>query len=732
MLSINEQKRIESVVEILEIINHPIEDILSSAKDFLSPSLEIVSLYLKCYTTYSEDEIYELEKCLSEVISIRKILNDDLKKLWFNFDINWLYEWLKNFYTFLWESKHYITSSHYVDIINWNQETEKGGYGLKEMSQGVLNAIQIEINEMKLHSTIEELISQLRSDINNWKENINLNGIIDRLNHTFKSCNLYYGERRSETHEILFIKNDEFLALPSLEKTLYELTIRKWEQSSSLRIHHKLRILFQLLSFISYESESFYTKMNDAKPSAEIFKKLEEDKILYWSKWAYLRFLKSFLASQKALTKKLEIQSKIKSVIKIKESLPEIDNLDEDNIEDVYQGIYNDLSYRNIKGFNFNLLPSMEIDIKLYKSWKNWENINNKIENLYNECVEYFDQENAKDDNGRNKLPKEIEWIMVRSSAVNSEDNKKTSGAGIYESFWDIQSLEHFKEAVVKIFESVDSKKAIAHRKEYWIKEEFMGLVIMPYINSDSPDCLWYVNTSRVGKPHLLDIKDGKWRTITLEKDLIPADLDEMHLSRYVSTLQNIDLDESTGFRISNSGFSKNMELIYFMEKFLKIPLQFEFVSTNDRTSWYGSKDWEVYIVQMRPLNYSDISTKIPTFPSENHIHEWRSVIPWDIIVDYDELKITSSSHQATIRRAMSDSSSLDIISRDLYKAVIIYDWFSTETWHIETLCTEKGIICITNDPTKEDYSEENLWKYKKLRIVSDWEIARVYPIEEY
>jgi phosphoenolpyruvate synthase/pyruvate phosphate dikinase len=63
---------------------------------------------------------------------------------------------------------------------------------------------------------------------------------------------------------------------------------------------------------------------------------------------------------------------------------------------------------------------------------------------------------------------------MVRSSAVYSEDSEKTSGAGIYESVGDIQSLDDFKKAVQSVFESVESEKAKAHRKMFNISEEYM------------------------------------------------------------------------------------------------------------------------------------------------------------------------------------------------------------------------------------------------------------------
>jgi len=71
--------------------------------------------------------------------------------------------------------------------------------------------------------------------------------------------------------------------------------------------------------------------------------------------------------------------------------------------------------------------------------------------------------------------------VMVRSSALISEDNNKFSGAGIYDSF-EISSKnlspQSILNAVLKIYSSVDSERAVQYRKSNGLDDERMEVVV--------------------------------------------------------------------------------------------------------------------------------------------------------------------------------------------------------------------------------------------------------------
>ncbi|MCL4416805.1 MAG: hypothetical protein M1365_08935 [Actinobacteria bacterium] len=117
--------------------------------------------------------------------------------------------------------------------------------------------------------------------------------------------------------------------------------------------------------------------------------------------------------------------------------------------------------------------------------------------------------------------------IMVRSSAVFSEDGDKVTGAGIYDSteLSGYSTFEEFKEAVVGVYQSTEASKAQAYRRQNGIlQEEQMGIIIQRYISSDyhysgwdSKGCL---NSTLAGVPELMEVTTGTSRNLLNRQQL--------------------------------------------------------------------------------------------------------------------------------------------------------------------------------------------------------------------
>lgn len=147
-----------------------------------------------------------------------------------------------------------------------------------------------------------------------------------------------------------------------------------------------------------------------------------------------------------------------------------------------FQGTHYDNIVKNISIPRFEL-----ISIALYKKWKNGEDISESLMDVY----ELF----------KGKA------MMVRSSAVYSEDGENMTGAGIYVSvpLKEDATFDEFKTAVEKVYKSCDSKKAGKYRREHGIEtEERMGIVVQE--KSEYPDP-GYVNSTRPRTNDIIDIK---------------------------------------------------------------------------------------------------------------------------------------------------------------------------------------------------------------------------------
>ncbi len=80
------------------------------------------------------------------------------------------------------------------------------------------------------------------------------------------------------------------------------------------------------------------------------------------------------------------------------------------------------------------------------------------------------------------QLVEQDQLIVVRSSAVKSEDNETSTGAGVYASVAvDPHDVSAFRQAIETVYGSARSDTALAYQKAHGVSDEKMGLILQAY-----------------------------------------------------------------------------------------------------------------------------------------------------------------------------------------------------------------------------------------------------------
>lgn len=360
-------------------------------------------------------------------------------------------------------------------------------------------------------------------------------------------------------------------------------------------------------------------------------------------------------------------------------------------------------------------------------------------------------------------LHRYYEWIgrksvYVRSSAVYSEDNAGATGAGIYhsEQLPGGATFDEFKAAVIRVFSSVDCEHAVQYRKSLGIEDEKMGITLQDAIDeyavtSEEDYDDWdyrgrgFLNSARAYAPELCDVVTGENSRLIFVKDRVEQYLvwGDMHGGKDMY-FYNPDIQRRGAFRSlrlqENAAFLGSM-----LEKAYGLPVQCEFVSDGKA----------IQIVQTRILPEAHHSTaKHIEFPDE------KPLIVRDAtgVLD-EELPILPHSEENAQKKG------LVVFLRSYYTsdlrperyfpkegAVMVLDPSKEMGGHIETVCIEKGLVCIFSsksrldewmDEPDLDYGEsahrgwgisERLPNitgfngYKRVRVVANGMEARLYP----
>ena len=335
-------------------------------------------------------------------------------------------------------------------------------------------------------------------------------------------------------------------------------------------------------------------------------------------------------------------------------------------------------------------------------------------------------------------LPKERIWgsdeemkadYIVRSSAVFSEDGANITGAGIYESVrvFGGATFQEFRDAVAKVYESVNSPRALAYRAQHGIDEEEMGLLIQKYITPDTRFMYnqseqGYMNSRLAGVPELMEIVTETSRNFVRRK-AVDFTLG-MRVGGNEDAFDDVHHFPPDQFKIRPTLPIKVAQLTSIVERIWGGDVQVEFVVDG----------FDVNFVQVKELP-EDTFSQVPEakFPDEPAFHTGASIGTGDLelpVLDHEE----DNSEETGV--VVFPSNFMFSIGDNSYRlpkegAVIICDINSQgKNGHIQTLCAERGLVCVFPGEYEEDkptlrYHE--LSRMKKVRVVSNGIEARVY-----
>ncbi len=327
--------------------------------------------------------------------------------------------------------------------------------------------------------------------------------------------------------------------------------------------------------------------------------------------------------------------------------------------------------------------------------------------------------------------------IIIRSSAVYSEDNEQTMGAGIYQSVkLKNVSFESFCNAVEEVYKSYDSEVACNYRAQNNIAEEYMGLVIEPYISGWDT---WQINTIVPYRPELMEYSSQKttsFRPIFLKSQLlkglfwyeamVATDFYNGKLLHY-----KLDFHKFSSQREDFTHYYNSALLSISIERYFWKPIQIEVII-----------DDTIHVVQSRLLPSKFNQPTNIQFPIElAPIWEWRAI--WMCDIELDVLETWASNNWKVGAVSFTGnheiSTSMSFIYKSLPKsgAVIIRNngW---DRWHIETICVEKDVVCLFtpehsrsfNISQRQHHYKDFNW-FKKIRVVANGLEGKIYWIWE-
>lgn len=361
------------------------------------------------------------------------------------------------------------------------------------------------------------------------------------------------------------------------------------------------------------------------------------------------------------------------------------------------------------------------VPVDLYRDWREEKPIDDAL--LY-----YFNWASALKDNDSKYSDEPIPAdYIVRSSAVFSEDGETVTGAGIYESVRvrGGATFQEFRDAVARVYKSTDSARAQSYRAQHGVDKEEMGLLIQEYITPDTtflPDQSWegYVNSKLAGVPQLMEIVTRTSRNFVNREELDFCL--GLRASGNEDAFQSIHHFPPDQYKIRPMLPIKAAQFTSAVEKIWGKDIQVEFVFD----------DPDIYFVQVRELPAS-VGTQAPEiqFSDELPIYTGASIGICDMKLPVLDAGDDNSEKTGVVvfpeNYNWANSNNVHQLPKE--GAVIIYN-DGGQNGHIQTLCAEKGLICLFPDRTEDDRSAPSyneLSRVKRIRVVSNGIEARVY-----
>jgi hypothetical protein len=362
-------------------------------------------------------------------------------------------------------------------------------------------------------------------------------------------------------------------------------------------------------------------------------------------------------------------------------------------IIDQLQGIADDKM-----GVALEVPPFKRVPVDLYRAWEKGALLDSDLK----ECFDWI-QTGGCD-------------YIVRSSAVFSEDGEKLTGAGKYESVIVKygQTFAEFRQAVEKVYRSVNSSGAIDYRKRNGIEREEMGLIIQDYVISDRSG---HANSELYGvKSHLEIVTERSRNFIKRDRmDFFLADVSESVFKQ----LHHFKPDKN---KVSTTMLEKVGAVVMVLEKIWGQKVQIEFVGGPGR----------IHLVQIRNLptceKYYEDEIFFPNYP---YIWAGAAVGVGDFTLPVLDAK--NPHHSGENGVVIYESNDKDsIITRsvpDTGGIILCND--EGRNGHIQTFCAESGLFCVYPDSERGSISYEAFEGITHVRTILNGIEGRIYDVSE-
>lgn len=382
----------------------------------------------------------------------------------------------------------------------------------------------------------------------------------------------------------------------------------------------------------------------------------------------------------------------------------------------------------------FTLPPFELLPVSIYQRWKNGEDITGDLRPLYDLTA-----------GGA---------MHIRSSARYSEDNATMTGAGIYETvtLGAGACFEEFMNAVDQVYRSTESEKARHYRTENGVTtQEEMGVIVQKTVNNGKEaDFKGYINTARPGVPDLMDIayeeESSRGTSFQLRREDVRKRTIQVGGIDDLSHVSHVQMDMTRmGYNVFNVT-EVLAEIGTILELYYGCPLQIEFIEHRNT----------VYALQARTLPAHILHTSAITFPEQEHFYESAAIGAGDVQLDVLPATKSNSTKEGLVIFTRSYYGSMLNIENHLpgKGAVIVLSPSRENGGHIETLCAERGLVCLFADAKtgrsrmQEEEPEEWILDmfnkhrdelsipsfssfngHTRVRVVADGLIGRIYPV---
>lgn len=377
----------------------------------------------------------------------------------------------------------------------------------------------------------------------------------------------------------------------------------------------------------------------------------------------------------------------------------------------VIDEFYTQMERDNIYITDISIPPFVAVDVDMYDSWTEKRgDYNSLLEIQRNEALGLATQAVGG-------------LVVIRSSAVFSEDGEHSTGAGIYKSVVvDPTDTTAFREAIDEVYASTDSADARSYRESLGIDSEKMGLVMQAYseeTGSDKEVAFGFVN-SRSANPNLIEVHTPRG-VLLFDKAKVSSDLMVNRPRRDVQDYLHVTPDHSKPLRFMVYRSREAVHATLLAEKVFGKPVQLEYTG-ND-------------IVQVRPLAGDFKETVNVEFPDMPELVTSKAIGMGDIMLKELDQRNDNSEEEGFVvfwseHRFTDDYHRQHAGVNALPKRGAVLIMNHSDSGHIQTLCQERGLMCFypesADDKSLRDIEVNDS---QPFRFVSDGYNGRIYSV---